>query len=82
MERCGLAGRFTIERGSLVARTRPTASNDTSPMLACVDGALTISDGPLLTRAEAHALRRSAPLTHTQLKAHLQALPAPPLRAL
>lgn len=65
------------ERGPLVARKRPTASNDRPPLLTSVAGARPTSDGPLLTRAEAHALRRSAPLTHNQLKAHLQAVPAP-----
>jgi hypothetical protein len=35
---------------------------------------------PALTRAEAEALRRSAPLTHLQLKAHLKGVPDPPPR--
>jgi hypothetical protein len=45
-----------------VARERPTASND-SPPLTGVD-----SDGPILTRAEARALKRSSPLTREQFK--------------
>lgn len=65
-----------------MARKRPTASNETRPLLTGVDGARPTSDGPLLTRAEARALRRSAPLTHAQLKAHLHAVPAPRLRSL
>jgi hypothetical protein len=40
-----------------------------------------IPDEPLLTRAEAHALRRSAPLTHSQLWEHLHGAPEPPLRS-
>jgi hypothetical protein len=39
-------------------------------------------DGPRLTRAEARALRRSAPLTHIQLTAHLNAEPAARPKAL
>jgi hypothetical protein len=51
-------------------------------MLTCLDGGRSTLDGPQLTRAEAHALRRSAPLTHAQLWHHLQGLPPkPPLRS-
>jgi hypothetical protein len=38
----------------------------------CLDGARSEGDGPLLTRAEAQALRRSAPLTHAKLEEHLR----------
>jgi hypothetical protein len=61
-----------------VARERPTASDMTSPTLTCLDGGRSTPDGPLLTRAEAHALRRSAPLTHSQLWDYLQGHPEPP----
>ncbi len=60
-----------VEPGT-VARERPTASNVARPTLSCLDGDRPDSDGPLLTRAEANALRRSAPLTHAKLKAHLK----------
>lgn len=56
-----------------MARKRPTASND-QPMLVALDGGRVAADGPLLTRAEARALRRSAPLTNSQLKDHLKAV--------
>jgi len=46
----------------------------TSPRLFCIDGGRPDAQGPGLTRAEAHALRRSAPLTHTQLKEHLKGI--------
>lgn len=59
-----------------MARERPTASDVKSPTLICLDGGKP-SDGPWLTRAEAHALRRSAPLTHIQLAEHLRGLPEP-----
>jgi hypothetical protein len=50
-------------------------------VLTCLDGGrLTGGTVPLLTRAEAEALRRSAPLTHQQLRKHLTAIPAPNLR--
>jgi hypothetical protein len=49
----------------------------------CLDGGrLTGGTVPLLTRAEAEALRRSAPLTHQQLRKHLQGIPEPKLRGL
>lgn len=53
-----------------MARERPTASND-SPLLTGVDAVRTIgliSDGPILTRAEARALKRSTPLKREQFK--------------
>jgi hypothetical protein len=53
-----------------VALKRPTASNDDRPLLTGVDAIAPIrliSDGPLLTRAEAHALARSAPLASAPL---------------
>lgn len=52
-----------------MARKRPTASND-RPRLRGVDAVRpisTISDGPLLTRAEVHALARSTPLPSAPL---------------
>lgn len=53
-----------------MARERPTASND-SRLLTGVDAVRAIgliSDGPILTRAEARALERSTPLTSEQVK--------------
>jgi hypothetical protein len=61
-----------------VAHTRPTASDVKSPMLICLDGGRSAPPGPPLTRAEAHALRRSAALTHAQLTEYLSHLPEPP----
>lgn len=55
-----------------MARERPTASDVKTPSLTCIDGGRPDGDGELLTRAEAHALRRSAPLTHAQLTGHLK----------
>lgn len=70
------------ERGHLVAHKRPTASDDViTPTLTCLDGGRSAADGPRLTRAEAHALRRSAALTHAQLAEYLKGLPEPPLRS-
>jgi hypothetical protein len=73
-----------------VARKRPTASDAAPPALTCIDGGKPDFSGPKLTRAESLALARSAPLTHTQLRAHLkpglvpavQPVPQPPLRGL
>ena len=67
-------------KGSLVARKRPTASDVTLPALICLDGGRPPSAIPALTRAEAQALKRSAPLTHQQLRKHLQGIPQPPIR--
>jgi hypothetical protein len=53
-----------------VARERPTASNVVHPALVCLDGGKPDADDPRLTRAEARALRRTAPLTHAQLEKH------------
>jgi hypothetical protein len=53
-----------------VARKRPTASGSAPPLLACLDGGRPDADGPLLTRAETRALRRSARLTHADLERH------------
>lgn len=64
-----------------MARKRPAASDD-QPTLVCLPGDRTDDDGPLLTRAEARALARSAPLTHAQLKVHLTAVRGAWLRAL
>lgn len=55
-----------------MARKRPRASEVKLPSLTCLDGGRPDADGQLLTRAEAHALRRSAPLTHAQLHGHLK----------
>ncbi len=64
-----------------MARKRPADSNVAPPELICLDGGrLTGGTVPLLTRAEAEALRRSAPLTHQQLRKHLKGVPAPNLR--
>lgn len=52
-----------------MARKRPEASHVTLPALRCLDGDRPTADGPLLTREEATALRRSAPLTHAKLTA-------------
>ena len=67
-----------------MARERPTASSvpRSESELTVIDGGRPSIDGPLLTRAQAHALRRSAPLTHVQLKEHLKAVPKPRLRPL
>ena len=64
-----------------MARERPTASNDQAN-LACLDGDRPDIDGQLLTRAEAHALCRCAPLAHVQLKEHLKPVSADRPRAL
>jgi hypothetical protein len=63
-----------------VARKRPIASDVVPPRLILLDGGRPASAHPALTRVEADALRRSAPLTHIQLKAHLKGVPDPPLR--
>jgi hypothetical protein len=63
-----------------VARKRPTASDVVQPELICLDGGLPRGTVPPLTRAEAEALRRSAPLTHQQLRKHLRGIPKPTLR--
>jgi hypothetical protein len=64
-----------------VARKRPTASDVVSPDLICLNGGLSARGAvPALTRAESEALRRSAPLTHAQLRQHLMGVPEPPLR--
>lgn len=68
-QRCRLAGRPSIGKGPLVARKRPTASND-RPLrsgVVAVRPISDISDGPLLTRSEAHALARSTPLSGAPL---------------
>jgi hypothetical protein len=60
-----------------VARERPTASDFIPTALICLDGGQPEADPPL-TRAEAHALRRSAPLTYMQLTEHFKDLPIQP----
>jgi hypothetical protein len=65
-----------------VARERPTASDGAPPMLHCLEGGKPDSeDKPLLTSAEARALRRSERLTQTDLKRHFEGVgeaPPPP----
>jgi hypothetical protein len=63
-----------------VACKRPTASNVSPPALTCLDGGRSDADGPLLTRADAHALRRSAPSTHARLEEHFRAFAGATLR--
>jgi hypothetical protein len=55
-----------------VTRKRSIASNAEGTGLLSLDGERPDRDGPLLTRAEARALRRSAPLTHAKLEEHLR----------
>jgi hypothetical protein len=49
--------------------------------LILLDGGLPRGAIPPLTRAEAQALRRSAPLTTQQLRTHLTGVPDPPLHS-
>lgn len=58
-----------------MARERPTASSIVPSALTILDGGRSQTEGPLLTRAEARAVRRSARLTHARLKEHLKDLP-------
>jgi hypothetical protein len=55
-------------KGASVARKRPTASNVVSPIEITPEQAKPYA-WAALTRAEAHALRRSTPLTAEQFKA-------------
>lgn len=55
-----------------MARKRPIASNAESTGLLSLNGERPDRDGPLLTRAEARALRRSAPMTHAKLEEYLR----------
>jgi hypothetical protein len=64
-----------------VERKRPAASDVPPPELALLDGGRPDSDAPLLTRAEARALRRTASLTHAGLRRHLEGVPEPPPRS-
>ncbi|MEA2156543.1 MAG: hypothetical protein QOE11_2683 [Solirubrobacteraceae bacterium] len=64
-----------------MARKRPAASDSTPPVLSCIDGGKPDAESPLLTRAEARALLRSAPLTHSQLKACLDGIGDEPQRS-
>jgi hypothetical protein len=66
-----------IGKGPLVARERPTDSDVPTPVLACLDGGRPDNEGPLLTRAEARAMARSARLTHADLQRHLDGVEAP-----
>jgi hypothetical protein len=50
-------------------------------VLSCIDGGKPDAESPLLTRAEARALLRSAPLTHSQLKACLDGIGDEPQRS-
>ena len=64
-----------------MARERPTASDVAPPMLDCLDGGKPDGDDPpLLTRAEARALRRSDRLTEADLARHLEGVGEPPPR--
>lgn len=54
-----------------MARKRPIASSVEQPVLACLIGGHPDAD-LLLTRAEAAALRRSAPLTRAALSEHFK----------
>lgn len=65
-----------------MARKRPAASDVAAPDLICLDGGgLSAGEAPRLTRTEADALRRSAPLTHQKLRQHLKGVPEPRLRS-
>ncbi len=63
-----------------MARKRPRAS-DGRPKLLCLDGERPDTDGPLLTRSDARALRRSAAVTHALLAERLEGLRAAGLRS-
>ena len=65
---------FDTKGGFVVARERPTASPGSA--LTGLDNGADAADLPRITRAEADALRRSAPGTHARLAEHLE-----PLRA-
>ncbi|MCA1701368.1 MAG: hypothetical protein LC790_21700 [Actinobacteria bacterium] len=60
-----------------MARERPTASNVSRPALTGLDGGIRDTGTVRLTRAEAYALRRSAPLTHARLQEHFKLFSAP-----
>jgi hypothetical protein len=62
-----------------VAQTRPAAYDVIPPVLTCHHGGRSDADGPLLTRADARALRRSAATTHARLEEHFRALGPPAL---
>lgn len=57
-----------------MARQRPKASDVSRPALTCLDGGITDTILPLLTRAQASALRRSAAHTHARLVKHLEGI--------
>jgi hypothetical protein len=67
-ECCGLAGIPSERKGAGVARKRPTASDVVPPIHIAPEDAKPDA-WAALTRAEAHALRRSTPLTPAQFKA-------------
>jgi hypothetical protein len=69
---------YRERKGPLVPRKRPAASNVMPPALTCLDGGRSDDDGPLLSRADAHALRLGAARTHARLKEHLGPRPLPP----
>jgi hypothetical protein len=80
-ERCGPGGFPSQRKGPGVARERPTASNVVPPSPVTPEHVKRDAWAGL-TRAEAHALRRSTPLTPAQFKAY-RPLPEPgvvPLR--
>ena len=62
-------------------RKRPKATTVSPPELAVLDGGRPDTDEPLLTRAEARALRRTASLTHADLQRHLEGILQPPARS-
>ena len=66
-ERCGLVGFPSQRKGASVARERPTASD--VPPIQIIPEPAKFDSWAGLTRAEAHALRRSTPLTPGQFKA-------------
>ncbi|CAN5189443.1 hypothetical protein BH20ACT16_BH20ACT16_03510 [soil metagenome] len=76
-----LAGFHLHPEGGIRWRERPTASDVNVPDLICLDGDRPDdAQGSQLTRAEARALLRSAPLTHSQLTKHLRGVGVPSAR--
>ena len=67
MDSCGPVGIHPQPKGASVARKRPTAS-DVQPPALITDRERPPAAWAALTRAEAHAARRSAPLTPDQFK--------------
>ena len=65
-----------IRNGPVVAQEQPTASDVSPRALTGLEGGIRDLGRPHLTRAEARALRRSAPLTHAKLQEHFKGLGA------